>query len=220
MALLMRGPVAPQRRRSRCNGGSTVAVAAGLLVFLPSALALLLAPRLRPGWPTLSSPLRVGSLGSSGGRALLGRTQGPSIAAVFAGGGSMEDGLGEEVTNVFGGALEPCSTDPLTGWFRDGYCRTDGSDQGRHLLCVQTTVEFLEHQVSIGNDLSTPMPMYGFPGLKPGDSWCVCASRWAEAVVVGVNAPVRARATNAKALDFAPEETLRRLAIDAPAAGL
>lgn len=116
--------------------------------------------------------------------------------------------------NVLGGDLERCSVDPLTGWYRDGYCRTDQSDAGRHLVCVDTTSEFLQHQKSIGNDLSTPMPMYAFPGLKPGDSWCVCASRWAEAVIAGVNAPIRARATHAKALKFAPEETLKRLAID------
>merc|ERR1712066_105138 len=82
--------------------------------------------------------------------------------------------------------------------------------QGRHLVCVQTTAEFLEYQRKIGNDLSTPAPMYGFPGLAPGDSWCVCASRWAEAVIGGVTAPLRAKASHAKALDFAPEETILR----------
>eukprot|EP00419_Tripos_fusus_P089092 CAMPEP_0172858044 /NCGR_PEP_ID=MMETSP1075-20121228/65499_1 /TAXON_ID=2916 /ORGANISM="Ceratium fusus, Strain PA161109" /LENGTH=141 /DNA_ID=CAMNT_0013705487 /DNA_START=257 /DNA_END=679 /DNA_ORIENTATION=- len=112
------------------------------------------------------------------------------------------------VENVLGEALERCSVDPLTGWFRDGYCRTDESDRGRHLVCVQTTQDFLQHQRSIGNDLSTPAPMYGFPGLSPGDSWCVCASRWAEAVIAGIAAPIRAKATHAKARDFAPEATL------------
>eukprot|EP00416_Gambierdiscus_australes_P038865 CAMPEP_0171095386 /NCGR_PEP_ID=MMETSP0766_2-20121228/43142_1 /TAXON_ID=439317 /ORGANISM="Gambierdiscus australes, Strain CAWD 149" /LENGTH=185 /DNA_ID=CAMNT_0011554185 /DNA_START=159 /DNA_END=716 /DNA_ORIENTATION=- len=120
-----------------------------------------------------------------------------------------------DVQNALGGGLERCSIDPLTGWYRDGYCRTDESDLGRHLVCVQTTEQFLSHQRSIGNDLSTPAPRYQFPGLKPGDSWCVCASRWAEAVVAGVVAPIRLRATHTKALDFVPEETLLRLATDA-----
>mmetsp|Transcript_29939 Transcript_29939/g.78926 ORF Transcript_29939/g.78926 Transcript_29939/m.78926 type:complete len:219 (-) Transcript_29939:60-716(-) len=118
------------------------------------------------------------------------------------------------ILNAVGGPLEQCSTDPLTGWFRDGYCRTDESDLGRHLVCVETTAEFLEYQRKIGNDLSTPAPMYGFPGLVPGNSWCVCASRWAEAVIGGVTAPLRAKASHAKALDFAPEETILRNAID------
>jgi len=116
--------------------------------------------------------------------------------------------------SVLGGDLQRCSVEPLTGWYRDGYCRTDDNDQGRHLVCVSTTEDFLQYQRAIGNDLSTPMPMYGFPGLKPGDNWCVCASRWAEAVVAGVSAPVRAHATHVMAGNFAPEETLRRLAID------
>eukprot|EP00418_Pyrodinium_bahamense_P011828 CAMPEP_0179113170 /NCGR_PEP_ID=MMETSP0796-20121207/52936_1 /TAXON_ID=73915 /ORGANISM="Pyrodinium bahamense, Strain pbaha01" /LENGTH=205 /DNA_ID=CAMNT_0020811361 /DNA_START=1 /DNA_END=619 /DNA_ORIENTATION=- len=134
---------------------------------------------------------------------------GSEVGAAGPGGEALPD-----VENVLGGGLERCSVDPLTGWFRDGYCRTDESDRGRHLVCVQTTEDFLRHQRSIGNDLSTPAPMYGFPGLKPGDSWCVCASRWAEAVIAGVAAPIRARATHVKARAFAPEETLLRLAID------
>lgn len=120
-----------------------------------------------------------------------------------------------EVLNVLGENLEVCSMEPLTGWFRDGFCRTDNTDQGRHLVCVETTESFLEYQQKIGNDLSTPAPMYGFPGLKPGDAWCVCASRWAEAVVAGVNAPIKARSTHARAGDFAPLQTLLRFASDA-----
>eukprot|EP00444_Apocalathium_aciculiferum_P000870 CAMPEP_0183410598 /NCGR_PEP_ID=MMETSP0370-20130417/19689_1 /TAXON_ID=268820 /ORGANISM="Peridinium aciculiferum, Strain PAER-2" /LENGTH=222 /DNA_ID=CAMNT_0025593453 /DNA_START=48 /DNA_END=716 /DNA_ORIENTATION=- len=118
------------------------------------------------------------------------------------------------VKNAVGGPLERCSLDPLTGWYRDGYCRTDESDGGRHLVCVQTTEEFLMHQRKIGNDLSTPAPQYGFPGLRPGDSWCVCASRWADAVISGVPAPLKAKASHHKALDFAPEETILRHAMD------
>eukprot|EP00931_Biecheleriopsis_adriatica_P106521 TRINITY_DN80959_c0_g1_i1.p1 TRINITY_DN80959_c0_g1~~TRINITY_DN80959_c0_g1_i1.p1 ORF type:complete len:215 (-),score=32.09 TRINITY_DN80959_c0_g1_i1:76-720(-) len=121
----------------------------------------------------------------------------------------------QPVQNILGTELQLCSADPLTGWYRDGFCRTDDTDRGRHLVCVETNEQFLEHQRKIGNDLSTPAPMYGFPGLKPGDSWCVCASRWAEAVIAGVNAPVKAHATHAKAKDFAPQETLMRLALDA-----
>eukprot|EP00928_Gymnodinium_smaydae_P088598 TRINITY_DN72666_c0_g1_i1.p1 TRINITY_DN72666_c0_g1~~TRINITY_DN72666_c0_g1_i1.p1 ORF type:complete len:202 (-),score=20.13 TRINITY_DN72666_c0_g1_i1:268-873(-) len=118
------------------------------------------------------------------------------------------------VKNVLGLNLTQCSSEPVTGWLRDGFCRTDEYDQGRHLVCVSTTAEFLEYQRQIGNDLSTPAPMYGFPGLSPGDNWCVCASRWAEAVVAGISAPIKARATHIMAADYAPEETLRRFAID------
>ncbi|HAN31072.1 MAG TPA: DUF2237 domain-containing protein, partial [Myxococcales bacterium] len=83
--------------------------------------------------------------------------------------------------NVLGGPLDNCSLDPLTGWFRDGCCRTDDNDLGRHVVCTVMTAEFLEFSRSRGNDLITPVPQYNFVGLKPGDRWCLCASRWAEA---------------------------------------
>jgi len=87
--------------------------------------------------------------------------------------------------NVLGGELEPCGTDPVTGFFRDGSCSTGPQDLGSHTICAVVTAEFLDHQRGIGNDLSTPNPMYGFPGLAPGDRWCVTAANWARAYVYG-----------------------------------
>ena len=88
--------------------------------------------------------------------------------------------------NVFGSSLEVCSVSPVTGWYRDGFCRTDQHDHGSHTVCTELTHTFLEYTKSLGNDLSTPRPQYGFPGLKPGDRWCVCAGRWREAMRAGV----------------------------------
>jgi hypothetical protein len=103
--------------------------------------------------------------------------------------------------NVVGGELEPCSFDPVTGYYRDGYCRT-GSDPGIHSVCAVMTEEFLEFTRSRGNDLVTPHPEWLFPGLKPGDRWCVVAARWAEALEAGVAPPVVLEATQASALEF------------------
>jgi uncharacterized protein (DUF2237 family) len=105
--------------------------------------------------------------------------------------------------NVLGGDLEPCSFDPVTGFFRDGYCRTEGRDPGFHAVCAVMTVEFLEFSRSVGNDLSTPQPQWMFAGLKPGDRWCVVAARWQEAFEAGVAPPVVLEATHAAALEFA-----------------
>ena len=113
--------------------------------------------------------------------------------------------------NVFGEPLEVCSLDPLTGFYRDGLTTTGPDDLGSHTVCTVVTAEFLEHQRSVGNDLSTPMPMYGFPGLKPGDRWAVCASRWLQAYQDGMAAPVVLRATNEAALDIVPLEALGEL---------
>jgi uncharacterized protein len=104
--------------------------------------------------------------------------------------------------NVLGGDLEPCSFDPVTGFFRDGYCRTEGRDPGFHAVCAVMTEEFLEFSKSVGNDLSTPRPEWMFPGLRPGDRWCVVAARWAEALAAGVAPPVVLEATHAGALEF------------------
>jgi len=104
--------------------------------------------------------------------------------------------------NVLGGELEPCCFDPLTGFFRDGYCRTGGVDAGFHVVCAVMTEEFLEFSVSRGNDLVTPQPQWMFPGLRPGDRWCVVAARWQEALDAGVAAPVVLEATHASALEF------------------
>ncbi|WP_028934190.1 DUF2237 family protein [Pseudonocardia spinosispora] len=118
--------------------------------------------------------------------------------------------------NVLGGELEPCSTDPLTGFFRDGCCNTGPEDLGSHTICAVATSEFLAHQRSIGNDLSTPMPQYGFPGLRPGDRWCVTAMNWARAYNDGVAAPVVLASTNEAVLKIVPLDALRKLAVDVP----
>jgi uncharacterized protein (DUF2237 family) len=118
--------------------------------------------------------------------------------------------------NVLGGELQPCGTEPLTGFFRDGCCRTGPEDRGSHTICAVVTEEFLAHQRSIGNDLSSPMPMYGFPGLTPGDRWCVTAHNWARAHLDGAAAPVVLASTNHAVLELVPLETLRQHAVDVP----
>lgn len=118
--------------------------------------------------------------------------------------------------NVLGGELESCSVDPVTGWFRDGTCATAPGDVGSHTICAVVTKEFLEHQLSIGNDLQTPMPAFQFPGLKPGDRWCVTAHNWAVAQRDGVAAPVVLAATHERTLDLIPLEILEQYAVDVP----
>ncbi|HZC71973.1 MAG TPA: DUF2237 domain-containing protein [Jatrophihabitans sp.] len=119
--------------------------------------------------------------------------------------------------NVLGDELEPCGTDPVTGFFRDGCCNTGPEDLGSHTICAVVTAEFLEHQLGIGNDLSTPRPEYQFPGLVPGDRWCVTALNWARAYQDGVAAPVVLSATNAAVLEIMPIDVLREFAVDVPA---
>jgi uncharacterized protein (DUF2237 family) len=121
-----------------------------------------------------------------------------------------------EERNVLGGPLEPCGSDPITGFYRDGCCRSGEEDRGLHTVCTVVTREFLEHQARLGNDLMTPAPWFGFPGLHPGDRWCVVALRWAQAYADGVAAPVVLASTNAKALDLVPLEALRQHAVDVP----
>lgn len=118
--------------------------------------------------------------------------------------------------NVLGGDLEPCSVDPMTGWLRDGSCQVAPDGTGTHTICAVVTREFLDHQRSIGNDLSTPMPLYNFPGLVPGDRWCVTAHNWLRAYHDGVAAPVVLAATNEYALEVVPIEALREHAVDVP----
>ena len=118
--------------------------------------------------------------------------------------------------NVLGGELEPCGTDPMTGFFRDGCCSTGPEDLGSHTICAVVTAEFLEHQQSIGNDLSTPMPAYRFPGLVPGDRWCVTAANWARAHQACVAAPVVLAATNQAVLQIVPLAALQEHAVDVP----
>jgi uncharacterized protein (DUF2237 family) len=116
--------------------------------------------------------------------------------------------------NVLGGELEPCSVDPVTGFYRDGCCNTGGDDYGVHSVCVRVTEEFLDFSLSQGNDLLTPVPAFGFPGLKPGDQWCLCASRWAEALDAGVAPVVVLAATHARTLEFVSLEDLKAHAAD------
>lgn len=119
--------------------------------------------------------------------------------------------------NVLGGELEPCGTDPMTGFYRDGCCSTGPEDLGSHTICAVVTSEFLDHQRRIGNDLSTPMPQYRFPGLVPGDRWCVTAVNWARAYNDGVAAPVVLASTNIAVLEVVPLEALQEHAVDVPA---
>jgi uncharacterized protein (DUF2237 family) len=119
--------------------------------------------------------------------------------------------------NVLGEPLEPCSVDPLTGFYRDGCCTTGPEDLGSHTICAVVTTEFLEHQRSIGNDLQTPRPEFAFPGLVPGDRWCVTAANWLRAERDGAAAYVVMASTHERALDVVPREALERHAVDVPA---
>lgn len=116
--------------------------------------------------------------------------------------------------NVLGEDLEPCSFDPLTGFYRDGCCHVGPEDFGVHAVCAEMTAEFLAFSARVGNDLSTPRPEYGFAGLVPGDRWCICASRWQEAYEAGVAPPVRLRSTHIQALEWCSLEALRAHALD------
>lgn len=107
-----------------------------------------------------------------------------------------------ERRNVLGGVLQPCSTNPITGFFRDGCCRTGRGDVGVHVVCAMVTEDFLAFSKSRGNDLSSPRPEFDFPGLKPGDRWCLCATRWKDALVAGMAPPVILEATHESALEF------------------
>ena len=118
---------------------------------------------------------------------------------------------------MLGGQLESCSEDPLTGFYRDGCCHTGPGDLGSHTICAVVSAEFLEYQQSIGNDLSTPMPEYRFPGLGPGDRWCVTTQAWLRAYEEGVAAFVVLASTHERALDAVPLEVLRQYAVDVPA---
>ncbi|MFM8662106.1 MAG: DUF2237 family protein [Cyanobium sp.] len=117
---------------------------------------------------------------------------------------------GPAALNVLGEPLDLCSCEPLTGWFRDGSCRTNDADHGRHTVCCVVTEAFLSYSRAQGNDLSAPAPAYGFPGLKPGDHWCVCAPRWLEAYEDGMAPPVRLAATEQGTLEVIPLELLQR----------
>jgi uncharacterized protein len=124
------------------------------------------------------------------------------------------DTPGGGARNVLGGPLATCCTAPLTGFYRDGSCHTGPQDLGTHVVCAQVTQAFLEFSVARGNDLVTPVPQFHFPGLDPGDKWCLCALRWKEALDAGVAPPVVLAATHEKALEFVPLEALKRHAVD------
>jgi len=122
-----------------------------------------------------------------------------------------------EPKNVLGKPLVPCSTDPMTGFYRDGMCRVGADDLGCHAVCIVATEEFLSFSRSVGNDLSTPMPEYGFPGLQPGDRWCLCASRWKQALDAGFAPTVILAATSEAALQYVTRSILEEYALlDAP----
>ena len=116
--------------------------------------------------------------------------------------------------NVFGEPLKTCCDKPITGFFRDGYCNTSEQDLGSHTVCIEITHEFLELSRFKGNDLSTPIPEFGFPGLKPGDAWCLCAARWVEAYKQGMAPKVHLMRTHQRALEVVPMELLRKFAVD------
>jgi uncharacterized protein len=118
--------------------------------------------------------------------------------------------------NVLGGDLEPCGTDPMTGFHRDGSCVVGPHDAGLHAVCAVMTDEFLAHQKAVGNDLTTARPEWGFPGLVPGDRWCVVAARWLQAYAAGVPAPVVLASTSERALEVVEIEILREQSVDVP----
>ena len=120
-----------------------------------------------------------------------------------------------ESVNVLDSSLEKCSMDPLTGFLRDGSCNTNQQDLGSHTVCIQVTQEFLEYSRFRGNDLSTPIPEFGFNGLRPGDNWCLCAARWLEAYQLGMAPKVHLRSTHRRALEIIPLEYLKEYAVDA-----
>jgi uncharacterized protein (DUF2237 family) len=122
-----------------------------------------------------------------------------------------------EDRNVLGGPLAVCGTDPVTGFYRDGCCTSGPEDVGSHTICAVVTTDFLAHQQQVGNDLVTARPEFGFPGLVPGDRWCVVALRWLQAYSAGAAAPVVLAATNASVLDVVPLEILTEHAVDVPA---
>ena len=118
--------------------------------------------------------------------------------------------------NVLGGPLNSCGTEPMTGFYRDGCCSTGPEDIGSHTICAVVTAEFLEHQRSIGNDLSTPRPEFQFAGLVPGDRWCVTAANWLRAYQAGCAAPVVLASTHERTLDLVPLDALKEHAVDVP----
>jgi len=127
---------------------------------------------------------------------------------------SKMNGQAEITKNVLGDKLQNCCTDPMTGFYRDGFCQTDTTDRGTHVVCAVMTQEFLDYTFARGNDLSTPAPHYKFPGLKAGDKWCLCALRWIEALDAGVATPIMLESTHEKMLEFVGLDILKKYALD------
>ena len=126
----------------------------------------------------------------------------------------MQRDTGRIPKNVLGGPLQPCSERPVTGFFRDGCCNTSDEDIGAHVICVRVTAPFLEFSAARGNDLTTPHPEFGFPGLKPGDRWCLCAMRWVEALQAGMAPQLVLAATHEGMLEYTPLAELKKYAVD------
>jgi len=120
-----------------------------------------------------------------------------------------------KATNVLGGELQPCCMSPITGFYRDGFCHTGPGDYGLHTVCIEATEEFLSYSQKRGNDLTTPMPQYSFPGLKSGDHWCLCVTRWKEAFDSGMAPQVYLKSTHISALEFVDLDDLNQFAADA-----
>jgi len=120
----------------------------------------------------------------------------------------------DEAKNILGGELQSCCASPMTGFYRDGHCNTGPEDLGAHVICAEVTEEFLEFSRATGNDLSSPVPQMSFPGLVPGDRWCICAARWGEAVEAGVAPPVVLAASHERALEIISLDDLKRHALD------
>jgi len=132
---------------------------------------------------------------------------------------NLQKKIGDKMKNVLGTGLNPCSQSPKTGFFRDGFCRTNEKDQGKHVVASIMTNEFLIFSKSKGNDLSTPNPTYGFPGLKSGDRWCLCAVRWQEAYISGYAPKVILEATHEKALDYIKLDSLVKMSHETKSMG-
>ena len=140
-----------------------------------------------------------------------------SAAHPYMGGGignQEEEGNGWQQINVLGEPIQPCSHDPLTGFYRSGCCETGDDDRGVHTICVIATEEFLEFSKSVGNDLSTPMPHFNFQGLKPGNQWCLCALRWVQALKMGAAPKVVLKSTHMRTLNYVSLDILKQYAID------
>lgn len=198
----------------RCNEEMRISVAQKLLrrVFITIMLLLFLSPSSKALVSAASRrgfiPFVCNSNPRNHSRAICERFATLNMAS------APSDTTSNTAINVLGGPLHLCCTSPKTGYFRDGFCHTGPTDQGMHTVCAVVTDEFLQYSRSRGNDLITPMPQYGFPGLKAGDKWCLCVSRWKESLDAGVAPRVLLASTHKKALEVVKLEDLRSHAVD------